>query len=91
MTVILNVCEVRLFNPVGLRSARLLGALLEFKRVNRRMHNKSFIVDGRVAIIGGRNIGDEYFGAADDMNFADFDVVAKADPSCPQKWRMRSG
>ena len=69
--------EVRLFNPVSLRSARMLGALLEFKRVNRRMHNKAFIVDDRVAIIGGRNIGDEYFGAADDMNFADFDVVAR--------------
>ncbi len=69
--------EVRLFNPVGLRSARLLGFLLDFKRVNRRMHNKSFIVDNRVAIMGGRNIGDEYYGAASEMNFADFDVIAK--------------
>lgn len=69
--------EVRLFNPIGLRSARLLGTLLDFKRVNRRMHNKSFTADGRVSIVGGRNIGDEYFGAAEAMNFADFDVAAK--------------
>lgn len=69
--------EVRLFNPISLRSARLLGTLLDFKRVNRRMHNKSFTVDGRVTIVGGRNIGDEYFGAADGMNFADFDVMAR--------------
>jgi len=69
--------EVRLFNPISLRSHRMLGTLLDFKRVNRRMHNKSFTADGKVAIVGGRNIGDEYFGAANEMNFADFDVVAK--------------
>lgn len=69
--------EVRLFNPIGLRSARLLGTLLDFNRVNRRMHNKSFTADDRVSIIGGRNIGDEYFDAAEGMNFADFDVAAK--------------
>ncbi len=69
--------EVRLFNPIGLRSARLLGTLLDFKRVNRRMHNKSIIADDRVCIVGGRNIGDEYFGAAEGMNFVDFDVAAK--------------
>ena len=69
--------EVRLFNPIGLRSHRMLGTLLDFKRVNRRMHNKTFTVDGRVAIIGGRNIGDEYFGAAELMNHSDFDVVTK--------------
>lgn len=68
--------EVRLFNPIRLRSARLLGTLLDFRRVNRRMHNKTFTADGLVAIVGGRNIGDEYFGAAEDMNFADFDVAA---------------
>jgi putative cardiolipin synthase len=67
--------EVRLFNPVSLRSARMLGALLDFRRVNRRMHNKAFIADNKVAIVGGRNIGDEYFGAREDVNFADLDVV----------------
>ncbi len=68
--------EVRLFNPVAMRSARMLGALLDFRRVNRRMHNKAFIADNRAAIVGGRNIGDEYFGASQEMNFADLDVVA---------------
>lgn len=68
--------EVRLFNPVTTRSARMLGTLLDFGRVNRRMHNKSFIADNQVAIVGGRNIGDEYFGAHGEVNFADLDVAA---------------
>jgi putative cardiolipin synthase len=67
--------QVRLFNPVSLRSPRLLGALLEFRRINRRMHNKSFTVDGQVAIVGGRNIGDEYFDASKKMNFVDLDLA----------------
>lgn len=69
--------EVRLFNPISLRSMRMLGTLSDFGRVNRRMHNKSFTVDGQVAIVGGRNIADEYFDAADAMNFTDFDVVVR--------------
>jgi putative cardiolipin synthase len=67
--------EVRMFNPVAIRSLRLLGMLADFGRINRRMHNKSFTADGQVAIVGGRNIGDEYFGASEEMNFADLDVV----------------
>jgi len=67
--------EVRMFNPVAMRSLRLLGMLADFGRINRRMHNKSFTADGQVAIVGGRNIGDEYFGASKEMNFADLDVV----------------
>jgi len=67
--------EVRMFNPLALRSPRLLGLLADFGRVNRRMHNKSFTADGQVAIVGGRNIGDEYFGANETVNFADLDVV----------------
>lgn len=69
--------EVRLFNPVPLRRTPLLGTLLNFRQANRRMHNKSFTADGKVTIVGGRNIGDEYFGAAEEMNFADFDVAAQ--------------
>src|SRR5690606_10913296 len=42
---------------------------------NRRMHNKSFTVDGQVTIVGGRNIGDEYFGATQGVAFADLDVM----------------
>ncbi len=70
--------EVRLFNPFVLRSFRLLGYATDFVRLNRRMHNKSFTVDNQVTIIGGRNIGDEYFGAAPEgtLTFADLDVLA---------------
>jgi cardiolipin synthase C len=68
--------EVRLFNPILLRRARVLGYLIDFSRVNRRMHNKSFTVDETATIVGGRNVGDEYFGAADGMLFVDFDVLA---------------
>jgi putative cardiolipin synthase len=68
--------EVRLFNPFALRTWRSLGYLTDFARLNRRMHNKSFTVDNQVTIVGGRNIGDEYFGAADDVLFVDLDVMA---------------
>lgn len=68
--------EVRLFNPFLMRRARVLGYLSDFARLNRRMHNKSFTVDGQATIIGGRNIGDEYFGAAGEVLFADLDVLA---------------
>ena len=61
--------EVRMFNPVAMRSLRVLGMVADFGRINRRMHNKSFIADGQVAIVGGRNIGDEYFGAHDAGEF----------------------
>ena len=64
-----------MFNPVVLRSPRLLGIIVDIGRLNRRMHNKSFTADGQVAIVGGRNIGDEYFGAHEAMNYADLDVV----------------
>lgn len=68
--------EIRLFNPSTVRSPKLLGYSFDFFRMNRRMHNKSFIVDGSVAIIGGRNIGDEYFEVGDDNFFVDVDVLA---------------
>lgn len=68
--------EVRLFNPFRMRNWRLLGYLTEFSRLNRRMHNKSFTVDNQATIVGGRNIGDEYFGAAGDILFVDLDVLA---------------
>ena len=67
--------EVRMFNPVALRSPRLLGMVADFGRINKRMHNKSFTADGQVAIVGGRNIGDEYFEAHAETNFADLDVA----------------
>jgi putative cardiolipin synthase len=68
--------EVRLYNPLMLRSARLMNFVTDFARVNRRMHNKSFTADNQVAIVGGRNIGNEYFGAGEGTEFSDLDVLA---------------
>jgi len=67
--------EIRLFNPVASRSLRSLGMLADFERLNRRMHNKSFIADNQRAILGGRNIGDEYFEAQSEVAFGDLDVM----------------
>ena len=70
--------EVRLFNPCRSRAGpfrRGLEMLLRYYSVVRRMHNKAWIVDGRLAIVGGRNIGDEYFDAAEASNFRDMDVL----------------
>ncbi|MBC7661256.1 MAG: phospholipase D family protein [Chitinophagaceae bacterium] len=68
--------EIRLFNPFLIRSHRWVGGLTDFQRLNRRMHNKSFTADNQVTIIGGRNVGDEYFGFGTDLLFADLDVLA---------------
>jgi len=68
--------EVRLFNPFTVRQPRWLGYLTDFGRANRRMHNKSFTADNQVTIVGGRNVGDEYFGATNGMLFLDLDVMA---------------
>lgn len=68
--------DVRLFNPFSFRTLRALGYLTDFARLNRRMHNKSFTVDGEVTIIGGRNVGDAYFGAGEAPLFTDLDVMA---------------
>ncbi|WP_244193948.1 phospholipase D family protein [Bordetella genomosp. 12] len=67
---------VRLFNPFVVRRPKAIGYLTDFKRLNRRMHNKSFTADNQATILGGRNIGDEYFGATDGVLFADLDVMA---------------
>ncbi|MGH7056963.1 MAG: phospholipase D-like domain-containing protein, partial [Acetobacteraceae bacterium] len=71
--------EVRLYNPFQLRAFGLLGDAVEFLfasyRLNHRMHNKAWIVDDDFAIAGGRNIGDEYFGAASQFNFRDLDLL----------------
>ncbi|WP_245392571.1 phospholipase D family protein [Salinicola halimionae] len=68
--------EVRLFNPFLHRRFKWLGYVTDFSRSNRRMHNKSFTADNQAAIVGGRNVGDEYFGADDGVLFADLDVLA---------------
>jgi putative cardiolipin synthase len=70
--------EIRVFNPFRSRG-NTLGNAWEFVatggRVNQRMHNKLWIADARLAIVGGRNIGDEYFGANADFNFGDLGVL----------------
>ena len=68
--------EVRLFNPFAHRRWRWLGYLTDFPRLNRRMHNKSFTADNQVTVMGGRNVGDEYFDAGDGVLFVDLDVLA---------------
>jgi len=68
--------EVRLFNPFVLRNWRLINLAADFSRLNRRMHNKSFTADHQISIVGGRNIGDEYFSADGDVLFVDLDVLA---------------
>lgn len=68
--------ELRLFNPFVVRGVRLWGFITDFSRANRRMHNKSLTADNRVTLVGGRNIGDEYFGATSGLLFADLDILA---------------
>ena len=73
--------EVRLVNPFtrlrSSREAKLLSSLDEIERVNHRMHNKLFIADNALAVIGGRNIGDGYYmRSASGVNFLDLDLLA---------------
>lgn len=72
--------ELRVFNPVGgnrsMKIARGLNYVLGPKRIRYRMHNKALIVDSAAAIVGGRNIADEYFAAHSDHNFTDMDMIA---------------
>ncbi|MGD9151288.1 MAG: phospholipase D family protein [Desulfobacterales bacterium] len=72
--------EIRLFNPMEQRTTSTLLFVLEYvgriKQLNHRMHNKLIVADNRFAIVGGRNIGNEYFGLNPKHNFTDFDVVA---------------
>lgn len=71
--------EYRVFNPFKRRSGglvtRQLLNLSEFRRLDHRMHNKAMVVDNRVAIVGGRNIADEYFGLNDASNFRDLELL----------------
>jgi putative cardiolipin synthase len=68
--------EVRLYNPFVHRQSRMLDFVADFGRVNRRMHNKSFTADNQAAIVGGRNVGNEYYGASGGVEFTDLDVLA---------------
>lgn len=71
--------EIRLFNPFARRDwqvARWLSFLTDGARLHHRMHNKLFVADNQLAVVGGRNLGDEYFWASDGTNFADMDLLA---------------
>ena len=75
--------EVRLFNPFHLRTWGWAGGAVEFLyasyRLNHRMHNKAWIVDGHLVIGGGRNIGDSYFDASREFNFRDLDLAVSGE------------
>jgi cardiolipin synthase C len=71
--------EVRVFNSIGVGRGSAFGRtsalLLGVSRLHRRMHNKMLVADNAVAVVGGRNLADEYFGAASEVNFADLDLL----------------
>jgi putative cardiolipin synthase len=88
-----------MFNPLPSRSGTLafIGDFMgSGKRLNHRMHNKTWIADNRIAIVGGRNLGDEYFGASEEVNFVDLDfamlgpVVREASASFDKYWNSRA-
>lgn len=72
--------EMRMFNPLagsrGSTVGRAWTILTDFQRAQQRMHNKLFVADNIMAVMGGRNLGDAYFNAAEDSNFVDLDVLA---------------
>jgi putative cardiolipin synthase len=72
--------EMRMFNPAQRRTNSIVVRGLEMmgnvEQLNQRMHNKLIVADNHFAIVGGRNIGNEYFGLNRKQNFTDFDVLA---------------
>ncbi|WP_085630195.1 MULTISPECIES: phospholipase D family protein [unclassified Pseudomonas] len=72
--------QIRLFNPLHLgRSTgvtRAAGRLFNLSLQHRRMHNKLWLADNAAAIVGGRNLGDEYFDAEPNLNFTDIDMLS---------------
>jgi len=99
--------EVRVYNPMGSRGAGK-GANMVYHKGNldHRMHNKIFLVDGAVAVLGGRNIGDDYFGVDEKLNFRDLEpansyrvtldekgnlVWTAAGPDGPGTWHKEPG
>ncbi len=87
--------EVRVFNPYARGWMRLLQYFGRFNELNRRMHNKLFVADGKVAVVGGRNLSDDYFGLGKKLSFRDFDllaigpVVAQAEGSFDHYWNSQ--
>ena len=67
--------EVRLFNPFVRGHSKNLQFVTRLKTVNHRMHSKTFTVDNQLSIVGGRNIGDEYFDANPNLAFANLNII----------------
>ncbi|MGC1443213.1 MAG: phospholipase D family protein, partial [Burkholderiaceae bacterium] len=71
--------DIRIYNPKHSVNVpwykRILYLFADFKGSNQRMHDKTFVVDGKVAITGGRNMADEYFDYSHDYNFRDRDIL----------------
>ena len=74
--------EIRIFNPFANCKFRSLDFNTDLDRVNHRTHNRTMVMDNAVAIIGGRNIGDHYFGVATDANFRDLDIAIAGPVVC---------
>src|SRR4030095_9700907 len=68
--------EIRVFNPFSRGRMRVSQLLGRFTELQRRMHNKLFVADGQVAVVGGRNLHDEYFGLGKEICYRDFDLLA---------------
>jgi len=87
--------EVRLYNPFVRGKSKTVQLVTQVKRVNHRMHSKTFTVDNQATIVGGRNIGDEYFDADKNVAFSDLDamtigsVVPDVSEEFDQYWNNR--
>jgi len=87
--------EVRVFNPFARGRMRVTQLLGRFTELNRRMHKKLFIADGQLAVVGGRNLIDDYFGLGKEICYRDFDllamgpVVSQAEAAFDQSWNSQ--
>ena len=87
--------EVRVFNPFVRGRMRVTQLLGRFTELNRRMHQKLFVADGQLAIVGGRNLIDDYFGLGEEICYRDFDllamgpVVSQAEAAFDQYWNSQ--
>jgi len=87
--------EVRVFNPFARGRMRVTQLLGRFTELNRRMHKKLFVADGQLAVVGGRNLIDDYFGLGKEICYRDFDllamgpVVSQAEAAFDQSWNSQ--
>jgi putative cardiolipin synthase len=92
--------EIRVFNPLSTRHesipSSLAGLITDSGHAMRRMHNKAMIADNQIAIMGGRNLGDEYFDSDPEVDFKDLDILtagpitAKISASFDQYWNDKN-